>query len=337
MMRRMPELRQNMVTKDWVIIATERAKRPEEFRLPEPTSVAPAFEPRCPFCPGNEHMSEEVFRYPSSDDSWTLRVVKNKFPALVPDGERTRVFEGIHRSLSGVGHHEVIIESPRHNTCPALETEAEVIATMSAFQRRGRELRQDERVEHLIYFKNHGARAGSSLPHPHTQLIALPVVPHSVRTRNDETRRHFDDFGTCVVCEMLEGELSDGRRVVHESEHFVTIVPYAAYSPFHMWVVPRNHKSSFLAVSEDELADLGRTMRDILRRLYFGLGDPDYNYVIRSAPLRDDLSVHQHWYVAIVPRVSQSAGFEFGTGMFINTALPETSAAFLRDVELPAG
>ena len=325
-----------MLTKDWVIIATERARRPEAFRIDDAPSTEqlPPYDAQCPFCRGNEHMSEEVTRSPEGPD-WTLRVVKNKFPALSPEGDRVRVFDGIERRLSGVGHHEVLIESQAHNTCPALESEAEVIATMAAFQQRGRALGADERIEHLIYFKNHGARAGASLPHPHAQLIALPVVPHTIRARNDEARRHFDDVGGCVVCDMLDAERADGRRIVAESEHFVALIPYAAYSPFHLWLIPKAHRSSFLAVPTDELADLGRTVRDVLRRIYYGLGDPDYNYVIRSAPLRDAHSPHQHWYVAIVPRVSQAAGFELGSGMFINSALPETSAAFLRTVEMP--
>ncbi len=335
MMIDMPELRQNMVTKDWVIIATERARRPEAFRVDQkPTpDREPPFDPNCPFCPGNEFMSEEVMRdHAESGDGWLLRVVNNKFPALTPEGERERVFDGIHRSLSGIGYHEVLIETPVHNSCPALETEAEVIRTMFAFQRRGQALKTDERIEHLIYFKNHGVKAGSSLPHPHAQLVALPVVPHTIRSRNDEARRHFDDYGTCVMCEMLAGELAAGDRIVFESEHFVALIPYAAYSPFHIWVVPRAHRSSFLTVPEEAVEDLGRIMRKVLRKLYFGLGDPDYNYVIRTSPLLDELSPHQHWYVAVVPRVSQSAGFELGSGMFINSALPETSAEFLRNV-----
>ena len=163
--------------------------------------------------------------------------------------------------------------------------------------------------------------------------MALPVVPHTIRARNDEARRHFDDFGTCVMCEMLELELASGERIVTETEHFVALIPYAAYSPFHVWIIPRNHRSTFLTVPEEQLHDLGRILRNVLRRIYVGLGDPDYNYVIRSAPLIDDLSPHQHWYVAVVPRVSQSAGFELGSGMFINSALPETSAEFLRNVD----
>ncbi len=324
-----------MVTKDWVIISTERARRPEEFRQTgdRTADILPAYDPKCPFCPGNEHMSEEVMRVPSEDGGWRLRVVKNRFPALVPKGERVREVDGLRRRLTGIGHHEVLIESPIHNTCPALETEEEMVTVLDTFQSRGRALREDPRLEHIIYFKNHGVRAGSSLPHPHGQLISLPVVPHNTRARNDEARRYFDDHGTCVVCEMLDAERSSGERIIAENEHFVALIPYAAYSPFHMWILPKIHRSSFLEAPAAELQDLGALMRNVLRRLYFGLGDPDYNYVIRSAPLRDDRSAHQHWYVSVVPRVSQAAGFELGTGMFINSALPETSAAFMRDTD----
>ncbi|MCB9649917.1 MAG: galactose-1-phosphate uridylyltransferase [Deltaproteobacteria bacterium] len=328
----MPELRQNMATKEWVILATERARRPEEFVLPGSEREAlPPYDPECPFCPGNEEAELETMRMPlNTQQPWSLRVVRNKFPALVPGNERTRVFDGVHRSMSGVGHHEVIVETPRHDTCPALQSVDEVQRTLRAFQVRGRTFLEDPRVEHVIYFKNHGVRAGTSLIHPHAQLIALPVVPHQYRVRGDEARRYFDDFGQCVMCRMLHDELDAALRVVVASEHFVAFVPYAAFSPFHMWIAPRRHGADFLASTRAELDDLGSVLHQVLRKLYFGLNDPDYNYIIRTAPAREVGFEYLHWYLALVPRVNQSAGFELGSGMFINTALPEDSAAFLR-------
>jgi len=199
----MPELRQNLATREWVIIATERAKRPEEFVQPQKDRVEdrPAFAERCPFCPGNEELDLERLRIPAEGD-WLLRVVRNRYPALQEEGERARRFEDSNCSISGVGHHEVVVESRLHNTCPALETEAEVERTLQAFQLRGLALRTDTRVEQVVYFKNHGSTAGASLLHPHTQLLGLPVVPYTVRTRMEEARRYFDDQGVCVFCRM---------------------------------------------------------------------------------------------------------------------------------------
>lgn len=329
----MPELRQNIATKEWVIIATERAKRPEEFVQPARplTQDRPAWDAACPFCPGNEELDLEVMRIPEQGP-WQLRVVRNKYPALHREGERTRTFKGIHRQISGVGYHEVLIESPQHNTCPALESKAEVSLMLEAFRIRGREIAQDARIEQIIWFKNHGEHAGTSLAHPHTQLIGLPIVPYHIRARTEEARRYFDDTGRCVFCHMLADELKDAHRLVAKSRHFVAFVPYAALSPFHIWILPRRHESNFLNTTAHELADLGELLRLLLRKLYLGLKDPDYNYVIRSAPLRDPSTEYLHWYVTIVPRVTQSAGFELGSGMFINVGLPEASAAFLREV-----
>jgi UDPglucose--hexose-1-phosphate uridylyltransferase len=330
----MPELRQNIATKEWVIIATERAKRPEDFVEPSRplTQDRPAWDASCPFCPGNEELDLEVMRIPE-EGAWHLRVVRNKYAALQLAGERLRTFDGVHRKISGVGYHEVLVETPRHNTCPALETSDEIALMLEAFKIRGREIAQDPRIEQIVYFKNHGEQAGTSLVHPHTQLIGLPVVPYNIRSRTEEARRYFDDTGRCVYCQMLSDELHIGNRVVATSDLFAAFIPYAALSPFHIWIVPRRHGSSFLQTTARELADLGEMLRRVLRKLYVGLIDPAYNYVIRSAPLHDPGADYLHWYVTIIPRVTRSAGFELGSGMFINVALPDTSADFLRAVD----
>ena len=329
----MPELRQNLATKEWVIIATERARRPEEFKAAASgLAVAPPErDDTCPFCPGNEETDLHVMQLPEQGP-WRVRVVRNKYPALVADGERVRRVDGVHQQISGVGHHEVLVSSPRHDTCNALESAEQVCLLLEAFRRRGLALCQDPRVEHVIYFENHGERAGASLLHPHAQLLALPVVPYNVRIRAEEARRHFETTGRCAFCEMVEDEIRAEHRIVAETDGFAAFIPYAAFSPFHLWILPRHHESSFLMTTAAQMAELGAVLQTVLRKLHIGLNDPDYNYVIRSAPLREDRREHLHWYLAIIPHVSRSAGFELGTGMFINTALPEASAEFLRNV-----
>jgi UDPglucose--hexose-1-phosphate uridylyltransferase len=332
----MPEIRQNMATKEWVIIATERAKRPEAFIQARREYVAdrPTHVANCPFCPGNEELDLETLRLNNGDD-WFVRVVRNRYPALSEEGQRVRHFDGVYRSISGVGHHEVVVESRRHNTSPALETQEEVEYTLRAFQARGKVFLHTSRIEHVIFFKNHGSTAGASLQHPHAQILALPMVPYSIRARSEEALRYFDDHGTCAFCEMCRYEEQEKIRIVHESEHFTAFVPYAAFSPFHVWIVPKQHRASFLHASDQEINDLAYIKQLVLKKVHYGLNDPDYNYVIRTAPHRDSLAEHLHWYVSIVPRVTHTAGFELGSGMFINTALPEESAAFLRSVQLP--
>lgn len=332
----MPEIRQNPATKEWVIVASERAHRPEQFRHDTDATVdiLPEWDARCPFCPGNEAASEEVTRWNGDDGAWRLRVVRNKYPALEPEGARARRGEGFFRSVSGVGFHEVVVESPTHNSCPALETPLTLQRTLTAFRERGRAFREDHRIEHVTYFKNHGARAGTSMVHPHCQIIALPVVPHDIRARAVEARRYLDDNGDCVICAMVRAELQAQERLVAISERFVAFIPYAAYSPFHIWIVPRLHGGSFLDSNDACLEDLGQVLWGVLRRLYVGLNDPDYNFVVRSAPLKALGMDFEHWYVSVVARVNLAAGFELGSGMFINPSLPETNAAFLRGVPL---
>ena len=328
------ELRQNPATKEWVIIAPLRAKRPQELATPTRplTAEGPAWEPGCPFCPGNEEPDWEILRIPEQE-RWQLRVLRNKFPALQHEGEREFSSDGIHRRVSGVGRHEVLIESPLHNTCAALESPALVAQVLSALQHRGRVISQDPRVEHIVFFENHGPQAGTTLAHPHAQLVGLPVVPYDIQVRADQAGRHFTDTGQCVYCQTLAEAVGDGRRIVVESELFVAFVPYAAGSPFHTWILPRRHEGSFLNATEQELAELGLVLRRVLRKLYVGLHDPDYNYIIRSAPVHAAGQAYLHWYLAIIPRATRSTGFELGSGVFVNTALPEDSAAFLRSVQ----
>ena len=330
----MSELRQNLATREWVIIASDRARRPTAFVDPDPAGVRPDHDPTCPFCPGNEEPELAISQTPRANP-WRIRVIRNKYPALRPEGGHTRVSDGIHRQISGVGHHEVVVQSPRHGTCLALMDRADVRLFFEVLQARARHLAEDERIAHVALFENHGSRAGASMAHPHAQIMAIPIVPHDVRNRVVEARSYFDDTGDCVICRMLAEELEAGTRLVEESEYFAAFVPFAAYSPFHLWVVPRRHASSFARMhGVDPLDDLACIMQRTLRRVYTALNDPDYNYVIRSAPIHEERSPHLHWYIAIVPRVSQAAGFELGSGMFINTALPEESAAFLREVDI---
>jgi UDPglucose--hexose-1-phosphate uridylyltransferase len=334
----MLEIRQNIATREWVIISTERARRPGEFAQEDTGKQArlPALAPDCPFCPGNEELDLERLRLPV-DGTWSLRVVQNRYPALREEGEHVRYADGVHFAISGVGYHEVIVESRLHNTCPALESVEDIERTLNAFKLRSQVIREDPRIEQIIYFKNHGPAAGTSLPHPHAQLLALPVVPYSIRSRVEAARRYFDDHGVCVICRMREQEEREQIRIVSESRHFSAFIPYAAFSPFHLWIVPRHHCASFLDISTEELQDLARVLREVLRKIYFGLNDPDYNYIIRSAPEHEHRPAYLHWYVSVIPRVTRTAGFELGSGMFINTTLPEESARFLREVVAPYG
>ena len=193
----------------------------------------------------------------------------------------------------------------------------------------------DERIKHVIIFKNHGEAAGTSLEHPHSQIVGTPVIPRLVRIRVEEALRHYGNVGECLYCRSLQEELSDGSRVIAENASFAAFVPYAALSPFHIWIFPKHHGASFATVTGSELADLASVLKDLLLRVRLGLDDPDFNFIVRSLPPEEASVKYYHWYLSLVPRVTRAAGFELGTGMFINTALPEKSAKFLRSVEIP--
>ena len=333
----MSELRQNLITRDWVIIATERAKRPDEFANTKKLMVAvPPYRADCPFCVGNEEDGTlETYRLSDEGTGWKVRAMTNKYPALSPTAERLRISSGIYRTMSGIGVHEVIIEHPRHDLTTALLTVEEVANILLVYRQRYLEIRKYPYIETIVIFKNHGPTAGTSIEHPHSQIAATPVVPNQFRSRIDEAIRYFDDTGECLFCRTLEDELAARERVIFESKDFVAFIPFAALSPFHIWIFPRRHSSSFDDITDAEIIGLADTLKTVLAQLYYGLNDPDYNYSIRSVPTAEQGTKYFHWYIAIIPRVTKQAGFELGSGMFINTALPEESAEFLRSIEIP--
>ncbi|OGU73992.1 MAG: galactose-1-phosphate uridylyltransferase [Ignavibacteria bacterium RIFCSPLOWO2_02_FULL_55_14] len=329
----MPELRQNIITRDWVIIATERARRPETFvSRREKRAALPLHDPSCPFCPGNESQTSAESLRIGDEAAWRTRVVANKFPALVREGMLSRRMSGIHRSMQAVGYHDVVVEHPRHDAQLPLLREEEIFDVLSAYQRRYVQVREDGRVETILIFRNHGVAAGTSQPHPHSQIVGLPVVPAQVRMRLEIATRYFDETGECMFCRTVKDERSSGDRIIFATKHFLSFIPYAALSPFHTWIYPLRHMSSFESCTEDELRDLARCLKSVLGRLFHGLNDPDYNLLIRSLPTHLVQTDYFHWYMSIVPRIAISAGFELGSGMFINTAIPEQSAEFLRGI-----
>ena len=331
----MPELRQNLVTREWVIIATERAKRPEQFKKEKTTVEIPVFDPKCPFCPGNEaNTPGETFRI-NGEKGWKVRVVPNKFAALNVVGDKVRKIDGIMRSLTGVGIHDVVVETPVHNLTTALLEIDDIKDIIKAYKARYEQILQDDRVDMVIIFKNHGESAGTSLIHPHSQIIGTPIVPSQVRNRMDIAMDYFDDTGECMYCKIMNDELKAKERIVLESEHFVAFVPYAGLSPFHTWIFPKRHMTSFRVINENEISDLAYQLKTVLGKFYYGLNNPDFNYCIRSNPKDEGEVEYFHWYLTIVPRLTKVAGFELGSGMYINVTLPEENADFLRKVELP--
>jgi len=333
----MSELRYNLIAREWVVIATERAKRPEDFvKASKEKKVLPAYKSDCPFCPGNEAKTPQLVYLLGEPGSWKVRVVNNLYGALSADGTCERRIDGINLSMNGFGNHEVIIEHPRHDIIMPLMSDEEVENIIRVYRARYLALQDNKGIEAVIIFKNHGPGAGTSLEHPHSQLVATPIVPPQIRNRMERAMHYFDNTGLCVFCRTLEEELKAGKRIVLETDKFVVFSPYAGASPFMMWIFPRRHMASFVEINDAELSCLSRALKHSLQKLYYGLDNPDFNFTIRSIPVKEHGSEYFHWYISIIPRLTQPAGFELGSGMFINTTLPEANAEFLRSVKTPS-
>ncbi|NLV16360.1 MAG: galactose-1-phosphate uridylyltransferase [Syntrophomonadaceae bacterium] len=328
----MPELRQDPLSQRWIIISSERAKRPNDFKL---RPVEPHVG-ECVFCAGNENKTPpEIWAYRSpgterDQDGWWVRTVPNKFPALGIEGSLNEHMNGLHKSMNGVGAHEVIIETPRHQ----IETHQHSVEQMQEIIRMWRDrhldLRQDKRLKYVMVFKNEGSDAGASLEHSHSQLIALPILPKAIEEEIDGIKRHLEAANRCIFCDMIEQEKQDYSRMVFESESMIAFCPYASRFPFEIWILPKRHEPDFGFIRENEIQDLGITLQEVLARLAGTLGSPPYNLLLHSTPVNTDIGVSYHWHIEILPRLTKAAGFEFGTDYYINPTPPEIAADSLQ-------
>jgi UDPglucose--hexose-1-phosphate uridylyltransferase len=318
-----------------VIIATDRAKRPSDF-VREPPKQSGGF---CPFCYGNESKTPpEILVYRSdgaepNSPGWTVRVVPNKFPALGIEGDLGRKGEGLFDKMNGIGAHEVIIETPEHNATIGTLPAKGVEDVVWAFRDRVLDLKKDRRFRYVLIFKNHGEAAGASLEHPHTQLIALPIVPKRVQEEVDGSRQYYSIKERCIFCDVLRQELDSRIRIVEENSDFVTLEPYAPRFPFETWILPKKHESHFEDCQSTIYQNLAQALKSLVSRMERVLESPAYNMVIHTSPMRDASNDYYHWHVELMPRLTRVAGFEWGTGFYINPTPPEEAAAFLKEAE----
>lgn len=333
----MPEFRKDPITGRWVIIATDRARRPSDFSREQ---VAIRGGRYCPFCPGHEEKTPpEILAYRQSggpnQPGWTLRVVPNKFPALRVEGDFDRQGEGVYDRMNGIGAHEVIIEAPDHHVTLAELPEKRVEDVFWAFRDRIVDLKKDRRMQYLLIFKNHGESAGASLEHTHSQLIALPVIPRRVQEELEGARRYFEFKDRCIFCDIVRQEVETASRVVLETQSFLVICPFASRFPFELWILPRRHHSHFEETDPPTMANLAWVMRVVLRKLDRVLERPAYNFIIHTSPVQEPPKEHYHWHIELTPRLTRIAGFEWGTGFYINPTPPEEAARFLLELGLP--
>ncbi len=327
----MSEFRRDPMSGRWIIVATETPKTPADFHAePHKRQV-----PTCPFCPGNEAMTppEIAAVRPSggaNTGGWSLRIVPNKFPALRIEGGLDRIGAGIYDYMNGVGAHEVIIETPDHMKDLADLNEPEIEQVIWAYKHRSLDLRGDQRLRYLLIFKNYGETAGASLVHAHSQLIALPIVPKRVAEELRCADEYFEIKERCVFCDMIQQELAEQERVVLETAEFLCFTPFVSRFPFELWIMPKTHAADFGQITEAQVTDLARMMRAALQRVKVTLHDPSYNFLIHTSPVADRIREEYHWHIELMPRLTRVAGFEWGSGFYINPTSPEAAAKFLR-------
>jgi UDPglucose--hexose-1-phosphate uridylyltransferase len=337
-----PELRKNVITREWVIIAKGRGKRPSDFTKANAEAAAvPIHDPNCPFCPGGEATTPpEVYALRPgggrNTGGWQVRVVPNKFAALHLVGSDQLDHDGIYVARDGVGAHEVVIETPEHNLDLWEMGESHVSDVLEAFRQRYIAYESTESLPYVLIFRNHGPQAGTSLVHPHSQLIAAPVIPQQLDIEMQGAAAYWEYLGRCVYCAIIEQEIASGERTVLETDHFLVVTAFAGRYPYELWVIPKRHTIRFADISEDEVTDLARVLTVTLGKLAGCLGRPSYNFAIHSAPAAEHNTRAYHWHLEIFPRFTTLGGFELGSAIYINVAEPEEAAGFLREAEVPA-
>jgi UDPglucose--hexose-1-phosphate uridylyltransferase len=339
----MSELRFDPIQKRWVIIASDRGKRPLDFKEQQMFKQV-SF---CPLCPGHEERTPlTIAQINDSEGNWRVRVVPNKFPALKIEGELEQHAEGIFDVINGIGAHEVVIESPNHNEqLPDMSVE-NVQKVLQIYRSRLIDLQRDSRLKYILIFKNYGVSAGASLEHPHSQIMATPITPRTVAGELMSAKEHYLLKQRCIFCDIIRQELKENKRVVYQDSRYVVLTPFASRFPFEMMIapMPKRHSADFAKSTDDDLYHLAIILKDILQRLRKGLNDPGYNFLIHTAPNINanargahywtTLERDFHWHIEIIPRLTKKAGFEWGTGFYINPTSPEDAAEYLRQIKI---
>ncbi len=329
----MPELRKDPIVPRWVVMAPERAKRPIELS-DEPSVVESDFDP---FAEGNEHATPpEILAYreegsATNGPGWRVRVVPNKFPALQNDGDLDQCSDGIYEMMNGLGAHEVIIECPHDEPNMSRLSVENIREVLWVYRDRLVELKQDPRLVHALIFKNKGMLAGASLRHSHSQLIATPVVPIAISEEINGALEFFKEQGRSIFEEMIQQELETGSRVVLDSPRFLAFCPYASRFPFEVWILPKQPGSHFEKIEHQSVEELSHVLKTVLQKLETALDDPPYNYLLHTAPFNQPELPYFHWHFEIFPRTTRVAGYEWGSGFYINPVMPEDAAKILRN------
>jgi UDPglucose--hexose-1-phosphate uridylyltransferase len=341
----MPELRKDPIIGRWVIISTERARRPDQFVGQLKDQEDPS---ACPFCEGRESQTPpEIYAIRPRNSTrnqpgWDLRVIPSISPFLRVEGDLDRRGNGVYDVMNGVGAHEIVIETNQHIANLADLSEEQITRVLNCYSDRITDLEKDTRLKYVLVFKNYGkGSGGSGIRHARSQLIATPVNPKRVKEELAGARLYYEYHERCVFCDLIKQELAQKERVILDYDGFVAVSPFAARFPFETWILPKQHCCDYTCMDSESRRNLARVLKAVLLKLKIGLNDPDYNYIIHTAPFRRQkvgywktIDQDYHWHIEIMPRLTKVAGFEWGTGFYICPLPPEDTAKFLREVSI---
>ncbi len=350
------EIRINpIVPAESVLVATARGMRPKKAEAPAPRDTRAHVE-NCPFCRGNEHMTPpQIALYPATGD-WNIRIVENLYPVLGDDQPQSAFSYGLQQTIDGYGRHEVIVDHDHHGITLHDMSVEHIAMLFGVYRDRMEQLyKSDSRIRYVLAFKNFGPAAGGSIPHTHSQIIAMPVVPENVQVELENSRSFHDKNHHCIFCALIDEALTFeatiydrasgevrrkvnvGQFVIERGTHFIAIKPFASRYEWEVHILPLKHEADFLRTTPEMLADFARIMRRTMQRLDAVVGGVQYNYFLHSLPHGDNFARCEpsyHWHLEICPRTSIPTGFELGSGLYVNTISPEDAAARLRAVTL---
>lgn len=337
----MSEFRKDPVSKRWVIFSPERAYRPNDYVKEEEEEEEE--KSYCPFCSGNEKKSgEEILVYPKlpnrepNSPGWWVRVLENKYPALSYREKLEKKGIGIYDKMVGLGRHEIVVETEAHVKCISDLTIQEIEKVILAYRDRYLDISQNKDIKHILIFKNYGEEAGASLEHSHSQLIATPVVPKRVETEIKGASDYYKFRDRCVFCDIISQEILDQERIIEENEEFISFNFFASKLPYETWIMPKIHNAFFGTISKKQIKELAKILKNVIKRIKVTLGDVDYNMVLHTSPVNISTNTEEifHWHLEIMPKLTKIAGFEWGTGFYINPVLPEEAAKNLRNAAI---
>ncbi|MBI4650879.1 DUF4921 family protein [Candidatus Desantisbacteria bacterium] len=331
----MSELRKDIIMDHWVIIDTETSRHSVVFgeSIINKNNII-----ECPLCPGKENLTlSEILAYRPDNSKkntpgWIKRIIPNSIPSVRIEGEFKKSGIGMYDMMTGIGAHEIIIETPHHDLDIQDQDLKTIENTIWAYRDRIIDLKNDRRLKYILIFKNRGFVAGATMDHPHSQLIATPIIPKRIDEELSNALRYYKYKERCVFCDIIQQELQYKERIIIENPLFISFSPFASISPFESWILPLKHNSNFEDISANEVIELAKILKDTLRRISIALNKPAYNYILHTAPANAHGMEYYHWHIEIIPKMAKLTSFEWDTGLYVNPTSPEDSSRYLRSI-----